>query len=334
VTAPAPRRVFLTGATGYIGSALAARLRREGDEVRALVRATSDPERVVALRQLGCAVFPGDVADRLSMRQAMSGADWVVHAAADLDMVDPAEDRMRRANVSGTENVASLAYKLGVPRVLAVSSVAAFGGSRADGTPATEETPKGDDPPSLYAATKRAGEEAARRWAAKGLALNVVWPSLVYGPPGKKQGANALLRQYALGRMPLLVGAARKTSWIYLEDLLDGLLRLIDRAPAGRDYLMTGEVATVRSVVERTCALAGSRPPRLALPIPVVRVLLALAGPLFRLRGRRPPASPDQLESLTRHWAFDDARARRELDWHPRPLDEGLPPTVAMFRER
>ena len=328
------RRVFLTGATGYIGSALAARLVSRGDEVRALVRATSDPERVARLRGLGAATFVGDVADRASMREGMSGADWVVHAAADLDMVDPAEGRMRAANVSGSENVASLAQKLGVPRMLALSSVAAWGGSPGDGTPATEETPKGDDPPSLYAATKRAGEEAARRWAAEGLALHVVWPSLVYGPPGKKEGANALLRRCALGRMPLLVGADRRTSWVYLDDLLDGLLRLMDRAPAGRDYLMTGDVATVRSVMERTCRLAGTKPPRLALPIPLVRILLALGAPLYRLRGRRPPATPDQLASLERHWAFDDARARRELAWHPRTLDEGLPPTVATFLER
>src|SRR6185295_14608235 len=123
-------RTFLTGGTGFIGSVLAGRLAAAGHEVRALVRPTSDVE---PLRQLGVATFVGDLNDRASMREGMSGADWVIHAAAELDDRDgPAP--MRRTNVQGSENVASLAYKLGVGRLLSVSSMAYFGGSPADGS--------------------------------------------------------------------------------------------------------------------------------------------------------------------------------------------------------
>lgn len=320
-------RVFLTGGTGYIGRALAARLARDGHELRALVRATSDRQAVAALRTLGAATFEGDVTDRISMRQGMSGADWVIHAAADLDFYGPGE-RMRRVNVDGADNVASLAYKLGCGRFLLLSSVAAFAGSPADGTPATEETPRGDDFPSLYSATKRSGEEAVRRWVDKGLRLNVAWPSLVYGPPGKKDGANSLLRLFAKGRLPFLVGGDRRTSWVYLDDVVEGLAAVVDRAAPGTDYLMTGDVATTRSVVRRTCELAGSRPPRLELPLWAARFLNALASPYYKLRGFKNPLPPGQIGNLSRHWAFDDSRARRHLDWHPRDLDAGLPPTV------
>lgn len=321
------QRIYLTGATGYIGQPLALRLAALGHEVRALVRQASDPERVAALEAAGVACFVGDLADRVSLREGMSGADWVIHAAAELDPAAPAE-RVRSANVAGSENVASLAAKLGTGRFLAVSSIAAFAGSPDDGTPASEETPRRADPPSLYSATKRAGEDAIRSWVRHGLRLNVVWPSLVYGPPGKKRGTNALLRRYAKGRVPMLVGADRLSSWIFLDDLLDGLLRLIERAPPGRDFLMTGEMATVERVVRQVTELAGVAPPRWSLPVPVAKAVLLLAAPYYRLRGWRPPATADQLDSLARHWAFDDGRARRELDWHPRPLDAGLPPTV------
>ncbi|HEX2253413.1 MAG TPA: NAD-dependent epimerase/dehydratase family protein [Thermoanaerobaculia bacterium] len=335
------RRVFLTGATGYIGGALARRLAVEGWQVRALVRGTSDRETVEALRHAGVETFVGDVVDRVSMREGMAGSDWVVHAAADLDMGGPVE-RMRSVNGAGTENVASLAAKLGTGRFLLLSSMAAFGGSPADGTAVTEDDALRLPPPSLYSATKRAGEEAARAWAAKGLRLHVVWPSLVYGPPGKRRGTNALLRQFAKGRMPALVGADRRTSWIFLDDLVDGLVRVMEHPPevenpmrpgttVPRDYLMTGEVATVGEVARRVCELAGTRPPRLALPVGVAKLALAVAGPFYRLRGFRPPLPPDTLESLRRHWAFDDSRARHELDWHPRPLSEGLPPTVEVL---
>ncbi|HEX6862397.1 MAG TPA: NAD-dependent epimerase/dehydratase family protein, partial [Thermoanaerobaculia bacterium] len=171
-------------------------------------------------------------------------------------------------------------------------------------------------------------ELAIQEWAKKGLKVNTVYPSLVYGPPGKKEGANSILRQLLKGRFPAVVGADRKTSWIFLDDVVDAMVKLIDKAPVGRDYLLTGDITTLRSLVDRVCALGGVKPPRLTLPIGVARAAITLAGPLYRMRGRRPPVAPDQLDNLARHWAFSDARARTELGWTPRTLDEGLPPTV------
>jgi dihydroflavonol-4-reductase len=324
-------RIFLTGGTGYIGGALARRLVADGHEVRALVRATS---KVEGLQELGVATFVGDLGDRTSMREGMSGADWVIHAAADLDFGAP-EERMRQVNVQGSDNVASLAYKLGVGRFLSVSSIAYFGGSPEDGTPATETTPIRQPFPSLYSATKHSGELAVREWGKKGLRINTVYPSLVYGPPGKKSGSNYFLRQMIKGRIPAVVGGDRKVSWIHLDDVVEGMLAIVEnpgKAAPGRDYLLAGDVTTVRSLIDRVSRLGGVRPPRLSLPVGVARVGLALAAPLFRLRGHKPPVPPEQLESLSRHWAFDDTRARTELGWRPRTLDEGLPGTVEYLR--
>ncbi len=321
-------RFHVTGATGYIGGALARRLVAAGHEVRATVRPQSDAG---ALRAAGVAVFPGDVTDRASLREAMSGSDWVVHCAAELDFEAPLE-RMREVNVQGSDNVASLAFKLGVGRVLGLSSMAAFGGSAEGGPPATEDSPPLLPFPSRYSATKACGEAALREWEKRGLRLNLVYPSLVYGPPGKKSGSNALLRALLKGRIPALVAGHRPTSWIYLEDLVDGLVRVMERAAPGRHYLMAGDVASVRTLAGKVCALGGVRPPRLSLPTGVARLAANLLGPVYRARGRRPPFSLEQINSLTRDWAFDDTRARTELDWRPRSLDEGLPPTVAHLR--
>ncbi|MFL6197610.1 MAG: NAD-dependent epimerase/dehydratase family protein [Thermoanaerobaculia bacterium] len=322
-------RIYLTGGTGYIGRALARRLVEAGHEVRALVRKTSN---VDPLKQLGIATFTGDLQDRASLREGMSGADWVIHAAADLDLTGPPE-RMRQTNVQGSENVASLAYKLGTGRFLSVSSMAYFGGSPDDGTPADETSRPMEPFPTLYSATKHSGERAIQEWAKQGLRVNTVYPSLVYGPPGKKEGANSILRQLLKGRFPAVVGPDRKTCWIFLDDVVEGMMKVIDKAPVGRDYLLTGDITTLRSLVDRVCALGGVKPPRLSLPIGAARVAITLAGPLYKMRGRRPPVAPDQLNNLARHWAFDDTRARTELGWTPRSLDEGLPPTVQHIQE-
>src|SRR6202035_1039716 len=312
-------RIFLTGATGYIGRALVRRLRGDGHEVRALVRATSNLQ---PLADLGVATFVGDIGDRASMREGMAGSDWVIHAAAELDF-NHGPARMRTANVQGSENVASLAFKLGVGRFLSVSSMAYFGGSPADGSAATEESPAIEPFPTLYSATKHAGEAAIQEWAKRGLKVNTVYPSLVYGPPGKKEGANAILRMLVKGRYPALVAAERAANWVYLDDLVDGMARVMERAEPGRAYLLTGDVMTLRALADRACALAGVKPPRLSLPLRLTRVPLGAAGPLYRLRGRRPSFSPEQLGNLTRNWVFDDSRARRELSWSPRGLDAG-----------
>jgi nucleoside-diphosphate-sugar epimerase len=323
-----PMRIFLTGGTGYIGLALARRLAAAGHEVRALVRPTS---KVEPLKELGVATFTGDVADRASMREGMSGADWVIHAAAELDLTGPPE-RMRRANLQGSENVASLAYKLGVGRFLSVSSMAYFGGSPPDGSLADETAPLQTPFPTLYSATKHSGELAIQEWAKKGLKINTVYPSLVYGPPGKREGSNAILRGILRGRFPFLAGADRRMSWIYIDDVIEGMLEVMEKAPPGRGYLLAGEVTTLRGLVDRVCALGGVRPPRLSFPVGLARAGLVLSTPFFRLIGRRPPFSHEQLNSLERHWAFSDARARAELDWRPRSLDEGLPPTVEFLK--
>jgi dihydroflavonol-4-reductase len=317
-------RVFLTGGTGYIGGALERRLVADGHEVRALVRATS---RVEVLAELGVRTFTGDLLDRASMREGMSGADWAIHAAADLDLNGPS-GRMQAANVRGSDNVASLAYKLGVGRLLSVSSMAFFGGSPADGSAGTEASPVQRPFPTVYSATKHAGELAVREWAKRGLRVNTVYPSLVYGPPGKREGANSILRSLAKRRYPVLVAARRRTSWIYLDDLVDALARVMARAAPGRDYLLAGDVIDFRDLAQRVAALAGVTVPRLDLPVGAARLAVAAAGPLFRLLGRRPPFTPAQLGSLTREWNFDDRRAREELDWRPRTLAEGLPPTI------
>lgn len=324
----APMRCFLTGATGYIGKALCLRLRTEGHEMRALVRSTSRSE---SLQAIGVTTFAGDIRDRASLREGMSGADWVIHAAAELSL-DAPDERMAGANVEGSENVASLAYKLGVGRLLSVSSVAVFGGSPADGSAATEETPPQLPYPTRYAATKAAGQARIAAWAKQGLRVNTIYPSLVYGPPGKKQGANALLRSLQLGRFPALVEPAKLASWIYLDDLVEAVVRILERAPDGRDYLLAGEARSVRQLTADVARWSGVRAPRRELSARTAKLLFRLAAPWLALTGRRLPVPLEQLDSLERHWNFDDSRARRELAWTPRGLDEGLPVTLDYLR--
>lgn len=339
-------RVFLTGSTGYVGSRLATRLAAAGHEVAALARDTSDGAKRRRLEAAGVRLFYGDVTDRYSLREGMSGADWVVHAAADLDFAAPPA-RQRAVNIEGSANVASLAFKLGVGRLLTVSTIAVFGGSPDDGAPATEGSAPREPLPSLYGFTKSQADAVVAEWAERGLPVNTVYPSMVYGTwsggegddddacRGRRGGANPLIAALARGRLPALVGGRRRMSWVHLDDLVDGVLRVLEHAPPGERYLLTGEVATLERLVAEVERLSATAAPRLRLSPTVARGVGILTAPLYKLRRRRSPFLRDYLRSLAREWAFDDAKARRELGWQRRDLAAGLPPTVeGLLRRR
>lgn len=317
-------RIFITGATGYIGSALSRLWAGQGHELHALVRPSSDRQELDAL---GVQCHVGDITRAHSLREGISGSDWVVHAAA---MIDPrgGPEEMRRVNVLGSDTVAGTAFELGIDRFLSISSMAYFGGSPRDGSPAREDTAPQLPFPTDYSSTKHAAEQAIQGWAAKGLSVNTVYPSLVYGPPGGKRGINSLIRLAVKGRLPALVGARLKSSWVFLDDLVDGIDLAVRKAAPGQDFLMTGEVATIEEVVAKVCALTGASCPRLQISAGVAWWLLTAMDALYRLRGKRQPVSKQHLKSLQRQWCFDDSRARQDLDWHPRSLDDGLPPTI------
>ncbi len=227
---------------------------------------------------------------------------------------------MAAANVEGSENVASLASKLGVGRFLSISSMAAWGGSPADGTPANEAS----KPPQLPLRRATRATKSGRRKrgcsSGRGRASRSTpsSPASVYGPPGKKQGANTLLRALLLGRFPALIAPEKKTSWVFLDDLVDGIVRVMDQAPPGRGYLMAGEAWTVRELAHRVAAFAGTNPPkpRALGPGPPVS---SSASPARFLEARRPAAADPAR-------AAGVARPPLELRRHPRPHRARLAP--------
>jgi len=323
-------RIYLTGGTGYIGTAVALRLLAEGHDLHCLVRATSDREK---LEQAGASCFVGDLEDRDSLVAGMKGCETVIHAAAELDLRVPGAE-MEKVNVGGSDHVAGVAFELGVRRFLSVSSMAFFGGSADDGTPGTEESSPRHPFLTAYSTTKNAAQRSIETWADRGLEINTVYPSLVYGPPGKKGGANPLLRALGRGRLSFLIGADRITRWVFIDDVIEAMTRILQRAPAGRGYLLTGEAASVRQVAEKVAEHTGVPAPKINLPLPAARWLLRSWNLLLHTVGRHSRVHMAQLENLRRHWNFDDRRAREELDWHPRSLAEGLPPTLDFLLRR
>jgi dihydroflavonol-4-reductase len=308
-------RALLTGATGFVGGRLAARLRERGDGVVALVRS---PGRAEPLRELGCELVEGDLSSREALARAAAGCDAAFHLAAIYRSGIPARKRAEvvAANVTGTENALDAAAEAGVARIVHVSSNVVAGNTRGGVVDESFEPPAGEYV-SLYHETKALAHRAALDRIAAGAPILVAQPGGVYGP-GDHTEAGGLLARAAHGRVVFLPFGSVGLSWTYVDDAVEGILRVRDRGRVGETYSLGGEIATLRAAVEKAFAAGGHR----ARIVPVPTWAVRLATPFGPLLGLSVSDYVSAADGVT-YWV-SDAKARRELGYAPRGLDAGL----------
>ncbi len=320
-------RVFLTGATGFLGSEVGRLLRERGDQVRALVR---DPSRADRLRELGCEVVEGDLSDESALVQHCRGVQALVHAAALAEIgVTPARrEAMVDANVTGTERVLGAALSAGVAKAVHVSSVAVFGdtgGRIADEAwqrdPATGWT-------SAFEQTKTLAHRRAWEIASRGLPLVVVQPGGVYGPDDPSTLGDVLAR-FLGGRLPALPFPDMGVCPVHRDDVATGVLLALDKGVPGESYVLAGDPVRMADMLEVLADVSGRRPPRLTVPTALLKALTPAAPLVSRALGL-PPNLRELISSSdgVTFWASSD-KAMDELGWTHRSLREGLTELVA-----
>jgi nucleoside-diphosphate-sugar epimerase len=315
-----PSRVFLTGATGFIGRSLVGELLRAGYGVRALVR---DPDARPAreLAQLGVRLVTGDVTDRESMREAMHSADLVVHAAGVLEFGVAAADRARMTavNVQGTDNVLGLALELQCPRVLQVACALAWGDS--GGVARDERHRRGEQPfVSHFEWTQAEALALGRAYARRGLPLVIACPNGVVGA-NDHSVFGYLLRLHLNHLMPPVAPSPDcMLPLVHVDDLARGLLACAQRGRPGQAYFLCGERTTLREIFELwSDEVPGGARIRWWVPQWTGWMMLAPVGPLLRTLGLQAFLSSETARQAGRHLDYSSAKARRELDWRATP---------------
>lgn len=308
-------RAFVTGATGFLGGRLAARLRERGDEVAALVRDSTRAER---LRELGCGLVEGDLTSRQALASAMEGCDAVFHVAGIYrnGVRRSQRDELFAANVTGTETVLDAAVDAAVPRVVYVSSNVVFGDTRGRVVDETYEPPAGQYV-SLYHETKALAHLAARERIARGAPVVIVQPGGIYGR-GDHSEISGMLERGVRGRRVLLPFGSVGVNWAFVGDVVEGMLLAHDRGRVGESYVLGGELETLRGAVEQAFAAGGRRARIVPVPTWAVRVLTPL-GPVLGVSVADLVSGSDGVT----YWGRDD-KARRELGYAPRNLADGL----------
>jgi dihydroflavonol-4-reductase len=319
---------LVTGASGFVGSAVARALLADGMPVRALVRAGSSRRNLAGL---DVETVEGDITVPESLTSALSGCRYVFHVAADYRLWAPDPEPLYRTNVQGSINVVEAARRAGVERLVYTSSVAALG-LNADRSPADETTPVSiADMVGPYKRSKYQAEQAVReRAAALELATVIVNPSTPLGPGDiKPTPTGRIVLEAARGRMPAFVDTGLNV--VHVDDVARGHLLALERGTPGERYILGGENMSLKQILDTIAGLTGHASPRGPLPrwplYPVAYAFEAWA----RITGREPQLTVDGLRMAAKHMYFSSAKASCSLGYRWRPAAEAIADAVRWF---
>ena len=321
---------LVTGANGFVGSALARVLLAQGHQLRALVRPGSDRRN---LENLDLELSEGDLTDPASLKHAVKGCSQLFHVAADYRLWIPDPASMYRTNVDGTRNLLRAAADAGVDRMVYTSSVATLGLNR-DRSPADEATPTSlKDMVGHYKRSKFLAEQAVQELVREQqLPIIIVNPSTPIGPRDIKPTPTGQIIVDALsGKIPAYVDTGLNIA--HVDDVATGHLLAFERGEPGKRYILGGENLSLQAILGIICEYAGLRPPRLRLPHNAIYPFAWLAEQWARVSGKTPFATVDGVTMSKKFMYFSSARAQQALGYAPRPARHALEDASDWFRQ-
>ena len=321
---------LVTGATGFVGSAVARLLLAEGREVRALVRAGGDGSNIDGL---DIERVTGDLTDSTSLKAAVKGCTALYHVAADYRLWIPRPKEIYDVNVEGTRNLMRAAGEAGVARIVYTSSVAVLGLNK-DGSPAGEDVPVGlGDMTGHYKRSKYLAEQAVREMISRdGLPAVIVNPTAPVGARDiKPTPTGRIVVDFVNGRMPAYVDTG--LNLVHVDDCARGHLLAFERGTPGERYILGGENLTLRDILLTLGRITGRPAPRMRLPNRFLVPFAYGAEVWARLTGGETRLTVDTLRMARKRMFFSSEKAARELGFSSRPADIALADAVQWFAE-
>ncbi len=323
-------KVLVTGASGFVGSAVARKLATAGYSVRALVRSTS-PRAHLAGVPLEFA--EGDLLDAASVARAMKDVRYVFHVAADYRLWAKDPNEILRNNLFGTQNIMEKAKEAGVERIVYTSSVATLaltkGGDPVDETvPLLEQNAIG-----TYKRSKVIAERLVEKMIAEqGLPAVIVNPSTPIGPSDvKPTPTGRIIVEAARGRIPAFVDTG--LNLVHVDDVADGHLAALKKGKTGERYILGGENVSFADMLGEIARIVGRKAPRIKLPRGPLMPLAFGAEQIAKFTGKEPFVTMDGLRMSRYRMFFRTEKAERELGIKARPFAQGLEDAIRWFRD-
>jgi dihydroflavonol-4-reductase len=322
-------KIFVTGATGFVGHHVAKALAAEGADLRLLVRKSSNLSNLKGIRG---ETHVGDLADPDSLKPALAACDAVVHVAADYRLWVPDPAAMIRANVGGTRELLRLAREAGVPRFVYTSSVATMH-FRTDGIVINEDTPVSlADMVGCYKRSKFLAEQEAIKAAAAGQQVVILNPTTPIGPNDRKPTPTGrIFVDFLKSRFPAYMDTG--LNLVDVSEVARAHALALTKGTPGRRYILGGENLTLKQILDKMAAITG-------IPSPTVRIPFAVAATYAffeewvtgRIRGREPRATLEEVRMGRKKMYASSARAEQELGFRILPVYPAMRAAIDWFR--
>ncbi len=311
-------RYFVTGATGFIGRHLVPKLIEHGHEVVCLVR---NPDKAEPLKKIGATLAQGDVTDRESLRAPMTHVDGVFHLAGLYEYGHQYHDKMLAINVDGARHVFEVGVERGVSKMVHTSTVAVFGNTHGKIVDETYRIEK-RELSSEYERTKWAAHyEVALPMIQHGAPILITQPGVVTGPGDTSP--ISLVFQYYLQRMPVMFGPKSGVTWAHVDDIAEGHILAMEQGKIGEAYILAGPSMNYKDVFTQWSKITGIPGPMIWMPEGAAGVMSSVVGLLERALRLKTSLSSEALATFNNYTFYGSAdKAKRELGWQPRPVEQ------------
>ncbi len=324
-------KVFITGASGFIGSRIVRVLLGKGYKVRALVRKSSNLQNI---SDLPIEVAYGDVRDQDSLIKTIQGCDVLFHVAADYRLWVPNPREIYETNVVGTENVMKAALEKNIRRVVYTSSVATLG-LNTNGSPANEDTPVSiDDMIGHYKRSKFIAEFRVKEMIKKyGLPAIIVNPSTPIGPGDiKPTPTGRIIIEAASGKMPAYVDTGLNI--VHVDDVATGHFLALERGEIGQRYILGGENMSLKQILEEIARLTGKSAPKIKLPPNIILPIAYIAELIAKFTQKEPFVTVDGVLMSKKKMFFSIEKAKNQLHYNARPAREAIKDSIDWFKQK
>ncbi|HKJ41234.1 MAG TPA: SDR family oxidoreductase [Sunxiuqinia sp.] len=323
-------KLFLTGATGFIGSQLALKLANAGHEVHVLYR---NPQKLKDLEHVNLHFFKGDLFDKAALKDAMEGCDGVFHLAAFARLWAKDPSTYYKVNVEGTQNVLETAIQCKVKRIVLTSTAGVFGPS--ENSTITEDTKRSLPFFNDYEETKTNSDEQSLKAAQGKIDVVIVHPTRVYGPGllSESNGVTRMVKMYLGGKFKVIPGDGKSVgNYVYIDDVVDGHIKAFEKGRPGERYLLGGENVSFDEFFSKLAQLTKRHYRMAHLPLFVLNIVASFFEIRTKLFGTAPLITAKWVKRYLYHWEVSSQKALEELNYQPINLEEGMKRTIAWIQ--